>query len=361
MGMNELVDLGALHPGLARLERPATSTTPGLSRSISTRFTIDPLLVRVAFLLLIPVGGVGVITYTWGVLLTPREGHDVPPIARLAPVFSTWAPRNQWFVVGGSSVLASTAISQFVPISPVPVLLLGLAVLFVKRRRQPTAVPPTGLTEHEPQLPVVDLYAPEPETRPVDEALPPDSAGERAPVSWFGALGIVLLGATLLHPASLLLGGLFMGAAATLGVVGVATLAWALLIRSRRLPSAFLIGLLLAAGMFGTLATSRVSTQDLSSVSRDSTTIIHSYVAEKATLDLRHLSGDTVADIRIHVVASEIVVLLPEEPEDVQTIETLSKVSMAPMADSSSEPGTASGLRLRIEATVSEVTVEYPQ
>ena len=351
--MSELVDLGMLHPRLARLERPATSTSPGLSRSLAARFSIDPLLVRMTFILLVPVGGIGVVMYSWGVLLTCREGRDTPPITRLVPQFHSWTPRTQWLSVGISSVLAATAVSRIVPVSVIPILLLGLTVALVKRYRPLAPVE----VEQGPQLPVVDLYAPEPET---SAAPAPQQLAGPTPTSWLGALAIALLGGASFPALSLALGGPFPGAAAALGLVGVVTTGWALLIRSRRLPTVFLLFLLLGAGVFGTLATARVSPQHTASGERSSTEITHSYVADSATLDLRQLSpAESNTTVHIRATASDIRVLLAAPPADVEIFETVSDVEFVPTTEEASMP--SPGPRLRIEATASSITVEHPQ
>ncbi|MDO5067336.1 MAG: hypothetical protein Q4D96_08670 [Propionibacteriaceae bacterium] len=363
--MNQLVDLGTLHPGLVRLERPANSTTPGLSRSLGARFTVDPLLVRVFFILLVPVGGVGAVVYVWGVLLTPREGHAGPPIVRALPQFGSWAPRTQWLVIGISSVLAAAAGSRIVPISVIPILLLGLMALLVKRYRpvapgSPVSAPPspdgviTEPVEHGPQLPVVDLYAPEPD---LQEPAPPRP--ESSPVSWLGALLVTILGAASYPALELLFGSRLLGAAGALGIAGVVTTGWALLIRSRRLPTIFLLGLLLVAGLFGSLVSLRSAAPQAVADPRHATQLVHAYVADSTVLDLRGLSGaDTEAVVVIQAVASQVRVLLDAPPADLQITETVSDVRLVPAAGPAPS---APGLRIRVEATASEVILEHPR
>ncbi|MDO5082087.1 MAG: hypothetical protein Q4D89_01630 [Arachnia propionica] len=353
--MNELVDLGAVHPALSRLERPTSSTTPGLSRCLGARFAVDPLLIRMFFILLTPVGGVGVVVYTWGVLLTPREGRGVAPITRLLPQFRSWAPRTQWLGIGVSSVLAAAAVSWIVPISALPVPLLGLAVVLVKRYRSPVrSSSGTHQVEHGPQLPVVDLYAPEPEI----EAPAPRHVPGPVPTSWLGAAAIAILGVLSFVSLQVLSGSRFLGAAGALGTIGAATTGWALLLRSRRLPTVFLLGLLLVAGIFGTLASLRVSVQRPGVVAPGTAELTHTYVADSAVLDLRHLPEDAASEvISIEAVASEVHVLLASAPAGVEISRTLSDVDLVPTGGSASS---SPGPQLRITAAVSDVTVEYP-
>ena len=138
--MNELVDLGALHPRLAHLDRPSNGFTPGFCRAIGSRFGIDPLLIRVLFILTSALSGVGVIAYGWGILLTPRAGRQAL-IHRLLPVFTSWSLRTQWTVIVLSSTLVVAAVSQMLS-SLSSVLLLPLfALVLYSRWREPRRRP----------------------------------------------------------------------------------------------------------------------------------------------------------------------------------------------------------------------------
>lgn len=351
--MSELVDLGMVHPSLARLERPADTRLPGLSRALGTRFGIDPLLIRVALILLIPVGGVGVLAYGWGVLLTVREGETVPPIGRYLPRFSTWTSRSQWLVIAVSSVVAAGLLSQLAPISIVPTLLLALLIVAFRRRRTPAPEAP----EQGPEpLPVVDLYAPEPATSTV----PAPTMTERAPRSWWGAVGVTLIGIGCAVVSFALTASSLVTVAIGFGTAGISTLMWALLVRSRRLPTAFLLVLLVSAGLLGTLGAARAVAPENPVLA--GTELSYTHVAESVTIDLRDGLPDGATTIRITSVASRVVVLLPAAPADIDTQETLSRVRYTPQQSTppASAPADAP-LRLTITATASRVTVEYPE
>ena len=167
--MNDLVDLGGLHPRLAHLDRPADSFSPGLCRSIGARFGIDPLLIRILFILTTLLSGIGAVAYVWGVLLTPRAGRQAP-IHRLLPAFSSWTPRAQWITIALSCLLVVGWVAQMASMSPLLLVsVFALLVLFRRRGPRQHAAPQHPFTtplgeqpfKNSAQLPVVDLYAPE--------------------------------------------------------------------------------------------------------------------------------------------------------------------------------------------------------
>ena len=167
--MNDLVDLGGLHPRLAHLDRPADSFSPGLCRSIGARFGIDPLLIRILFILTTLLSGIGAVAYVWGVLLTPRAGRQAP-IHRLLPAFSSWTPRAQWITIALSCLLVVGWVAQMASMSPLLLVsVFALLVLFRRRGPRQHAEPQNSSTtppgeqpfKNSAQLPVVDLYAPD--------------------------------------------------------------------------------------------------------------------------------------------------------------------------------------------------------
>ena len=133
--MNDLVDLGGLHPRLAHLDRPADGFSPGLCRSIGARLGIDPLLIRILFILTTLLSGIGAVAYTWGVLLTPRAGRQAP-IHRLLPIFSSWTPRAQWITIALSCILVVGWVAQMASMGPL-LLVSVFALLVLFRRRGP--------------------------------------------------------------------------------------------------------------------------------------------------------------------------------------------------------------------------------
>lgn len=59
----------------------------GVASALARRLMVDPLVVRLAFVILVPVGGVGLLAYLAGWLLIPQEGDaegEGPPRSRVA-------------------------------------------------------------------------------------------------------------------------------------------------------------------------------------------------------------------------------------------------------------------------------------
>lgn len=342
--MSELVDVGDLHPALRGLRRPATSRSPGLSRALGAHLGVDSLLVRVAFLIFTPVGGLGWLAYLWGVLLVPRQGKE-PPLKRFVPRFATWSKRSQWLAIALGSIAMAALISHGARTSVIPALALA-ALLFMRSSRRP------ALTTAEDDLPVVDLYGPE----TVDE-LPPQPDQSPAKATWLGALAIGGLGLAvgvathlLVSRSAIVVGSAFLGA------IGIAMVLWALTIRERRLPLTFLVAALMAALMLANLATAKVTAPtNPTEVPGDATSASYEIVAESATIDLRHLTSNAV--VNVNATASEVRLLLPAAPSTKLVWEILADVSVP--SDTRSEPP-ATGPELRIRAIVSSVVVEYP-
>src|SRR3954471_16834468 len=66
------------------LERPRDDRMiAGVSAGIARHLTIDPTLVRLAFIVMAVACGVGIAAYFAAFLLIPEEGSDVPPFRRV--------------------------------------------------------------------------------------------------------------------------------------------------------------------------------------------------------------------------------------------------------------------------------------
>ena len=362
--MNELVDLGALHPQLAHLDRPADGFTPGFCRAIGSRFGIDPLLIRILFILTSALSGVGVIAYGWGVLLTPRAGRQAF-IHRLLPAFSTWTLRTQWTIIVLSSTLVVAAVSQLLS-SLSSVLLLPLFALVLYRRLReprrrpvsPTVPIPDGersAAEADPQLPVVDLYAPEaPEPQPL----------EHGRCSWFGT-GLVLFVGYLAATGVVvfdLLNNPLLSLSIVLGVVGVMILGWGLLVRSRRLPVVLLLLAVLFAGTTAALATSEVErAANPIDVGSGQEHLNYQFVMTgEGVVDLRHLPADSSMFVQVRAVMSEVRIMLPRPPVRRQVRAWALDVSWPGGTAPREHDPEERGIQLFIDGYLSSVEVEYP-
>jgi phage shock protein PspC (stress-responsive transcriptional regulator) len=102
----------------------------GVCAGIARYFNIDPVIVRIAAVALVFVGGAGLVAYVAALLLIPNEGEDGAPVA---------GPRR-WMVIGGA-ILLVCAIGAALPFhggwwdswSLLPLGLIALAGLLVWR------------------------------------------------------------------------------------------------------------------------------------------------------------------------------------------------------------------------------------
>ena len=355
--MSELVSLGALHPKLTRLERPRGGPGCGLSRALGDRFGIDPLLIRVGFIMLTLTGGVGVVAYSWGTLLTSRTGHH-PPILRLVPAFSGWGPRTQWLMIASTSVLAIAMASQITPASIFPLLVLIALLLFRRRRNHSTTSDDQEATATpEDELPVVDLYAPEESV----EFPPPSTHPAPRRRSWLGGLLVLLTGglATALVVALQPSHDPLMLAAIILGTTGAAILLWGLLAGSRGLPLTVLLLTLLASTAVAALATYRATEEANPPAASDALT--YQVVASSQTVDLRHLPTGEPTEVHVSATASHVQILLPARPATYDLALWLSEVNSPEGRVSSRNRQDASGLHLILRGSLSTFDVEYPR
>jgi pspC domain len=350
------VDLGALHPQLAHLDRTAEGVSPGLCRAISARFQIDPLLVRILFILGSALSGMGVIAYGWGVLLTPRTGRQAP-IHKLLPAFSSWSLRTQWTIIVLSSALVVAAIAQVVSMSPA-MLLLVFALVLYRRRRGPRRRPAPSAapldtqkdlaTEADPQLPVVDLYAPE----------APEPPPEKTKISWVGT-GVVLFVTYLATAISIeLTANPMLVAATALGAGGIVILGWGLLARSRRLPVALLLLALLASTTMASLTNGMTEKNTVSSIGK---MITYAYIAcEDPVLDLRELPEDkTIVHVQT-IMSSRMRIILPKKPVRHELLGLGSNISWPEGDAPRDEASSSQEIKLTIDGFLSDIKVEYP-
>lgn len=413
--MTAPLDLAVIDPRLAGIRRPATSgPTSGLCRALADRFGVDPLVVRLATLVLTFAAGLGLALYVWGTLLTPRVGQSAP-IQNLVPAFSRWPRVTQLLTIGISSLALTVALAWSTGLPVGPAVLLLVLVWLVRRdgtraqstrparwaqpafpatpdpagTSEPTVVPPVTVEAwrqrlaahatspaHQADLPVVDLYGAEP---------PANRPSARPRVSWAAAGAVVLLalGAAVIpvvegrEPMAL-----WMLAAAT-GTLGVSFVAYSLFLRSSRLPGALLVVSLLLGALTTGAALSQSFTLRSEAVeeevpvftlddqgwpSEDTFTqddrswpTEYTFMAEDAALvDLTQVSLDVPLTIHIDAVASTVRVLLPGAPADVQHHRMIASEVVEdadPVPDGTYPP---SRITLVIDATASQITLEYP-
>lgn len=393
--MGTLVDLGALDQRLTDLQRPAASGfSPGLCRAVAERLGVDPLILRVLVVALTFAAGLGIVLYVWGTVLTARVGGQAP-IERHVPTFGRWPRRTQLWVVAISSlvVVISAASNTSVALGPAIII---LSLVWLSRRRSVSltgtgaaTTPPVRVAADVPdpaeavtveewrarlgahaarrptdtdRLPVVDLYGPEPGPDPTPPAA-------RRKTSWFGALAIVALGLLTGLTAGSVDAGVdpvLMAMAVCTATVGISMLAWALVIRSRRLPF-FLIAVVLAgAAVTSAYAVQHAAPGETVAASPTDDTVIgddltYEFVADgRGLVDLSHLSLDDVRTVHVEATASNVRILLPGEPAGHRVSSTMSSIDLVETPTGNRVPVPASGISLDIIATMSTVTVEFP-
>ena len=389
--MNDLVDLGVLDPRLQGVRRPVrTGITSGLCRALAARFNVDPLVVRIIIVALTFISGLGVIAYVWGTLLTPKEGGSAP-IHRLLHNFGRWSRSTQLAIIIVSSLIL------LVPLAPsaggtaggTVVLLLIVWLIYRKSSSRedkrpapgqhaaplpwsvdtpPQAGPPTSIEEwraslaphaHRPEgddpLPTVDLYGPEPRSA---------SRAPRRPTSWLGALVIVVLalGAGTIPILLGLTPTILLSLTVAAGALGAMMFIWALAVRSRRLPILLVVAAL-GLGAVTTAAALQIADPPAPAVvsAADGSNITREYTAVGgAVLDLRDTPLDAEVDVDVVATASSVRILLPARPLNVTTDEVLSNISYPSERPSTGTESNESKISLHIEATTSNVQVEFP-
>ncbi|MEV0088894.1 PspC domain-containing protein [Saccharopolyspora sp. NPDC050642] len=154
----------------------------GVSAAIGARYGIDPILVRVAFVLGTFYGGAGLVLYLLGWLLFPKEGDPVPGSTEPTrePTSATLAVVIVLLLIPGVLWLVSTP--------SILGLAIGLALLYLLHhnysdRGAASAAPrPTPETGPQPAAPVAANTWVYPGT--TSTAPPPDDTPRQTPPAW---------------------------------------------------------------------------------------------------------------------------------------------------------------------------------
>lgn len=129
------------------MHRPATGTPiAGVCAAIADRTGIDPLIIRVAAVVLAVSSGMGVVLYLAAWVLIPLEGHERGPLLETFPTL-TRAPR--WVLITAVAlvvVAVAAALGSVTSLSFFPAVVLGLVYYFgVHRPRRERRVPRSGV------------------------------------------------------------------------------------------------------------------------------------------------------------------------------------------------------------------------
>ncbi len=246
---------------MATVRRSTTdSRLAGLCGGLAEHWGVDVLLVRVASVVLVLCGGLGVVLYVAGWLLVPAEGRDTAALDDLLGERARHWPAGVRVTVVALACLAATAV--LVPVLPTGVgLVAALAgVWYLASHEKGQGPLPTGspAPTSRGQAPAVDpaaadrdaflatpdpvgLYDEPPAPRPTPVRRRDGLAARRLRLATLLVLGLVLTGLNLLDRTGVAVGGAGYTAAALL-VVGLAVVAGAWWGRARGLLP---IGLLL--------------------------------------------------------------------------------------------------------------------
>jgi signal transduction histidine kinase len=83
---------------------PSTGVIAGVCSGFAARFGIDPILIRIGFVLTLAAGGVGIPLYILGWAFIPAEGPERPVVSRLLN------RRDTWMVAAGMGCLTLSAV-----------------------------------------------------------------------------------------------------------------------------------------------------------------------------------------------------------------------------------------------------------
>jgi phage shock protein PspC (stress-responsive transcriptional regulator) len=188
---DQVRDLGRLRR--SRSDRKVAGVAGGLARHLD----VDPLILRVAFVVLVFFGGAGLIVYGACWLLVPEDGAERAPF-NLDERSRTVA----LLIVGALAAIALVGDSWGAFWFPWPVAIVALIALWLLTRNNdrsaaptptypPAAYPPAvyGPTTEQPVVPPPPAYYP-----PAPAYVRPPNARKRGPVLFWFTLALIALG-----------------------------------------------------------------------------------------------------------------------------------------------------------------------
>jgi phage shock protein PspC (stress-responsive transcriptional regulator) len=305
---------------LGRLRRSTTDRkVAGVAGGLGRHLDVDPLILRVAFVVLVFFGGAGIILYIACWLLVPEEGSVRAPFNLDDRTRSV-----ALVIVGAIAALALIGDSWGAFWFPWPIAIVALIALWILTRnsdkQQPAAPAPSAPPAYGPQQPVNPYAAPA--YAPPVAYVPPAPAPVRTPnprkrgpiLFWFtialialaeGVLGIAdAAGASVANPAY---------AALAVAICGVMLLVGAFYGRAGGI---ILVGLLATVGLAISTAVDRWDTERVLETPTSASAVQDRYwlAAGEQTLDLRQvgdLAGLDGRRIEVHGRIGHIEVILP--------------------------------------------------
>ncbi|MGA4669253.1 PspC domain-containing protein [Propionibacteriaceae bacterium Y1923] len=341
--------------GLLRTERRNDRLVAGVCSGIAARYRVDPLLVRLAFVLLGLSLGVGIVLYAFCALWMTEEGATQPWIHQQVPSSRNWPWAGVIVTLVIACIIGMVVLGSFFPFGPMPALILLGVWLWARRAERRAAgdphvyfvpgapasverqVPltrfdsasmawrsrleavylsdaPLPVDPPEP-MPVFDPYS-EPEPTPAAAAVPATRRDSRRP-SWLATLLMWVLAATAFTAVYYLAEPVtehrwMLPSAAALAVVGLSLVVGAF---GRRPRLAVVSGLVLVATMFSSFASPHLEpigpsgTQTWSAVASVPETLELRY--RQTTLDLSALEPTEDMTISVDATASSVTILPP--------------------------------------------------
>lgn len=113
----------------------------GVCDALGRRWQVDPVLLRVAAVVLALSAGVGLVLYAAGWLLIPEEGHSEPRLFSLAPATRQWSPQTLNAAVAVAVTAVAVTAGSVFPLGLGPLAVCALVWWFGIRPRTQAAVP----------------------------------------------------------------------------------------------------------------------------------------------------------------------------------------------------------------------------
>ncbi|GEM_PF-5831989 len=300
----------------------------GVCSALARHLGIDPLLVRVAAVLLALSSGVGVVLYGFAWLGWEREGGNGTLLDRWYPAAAAWSPQRRRTVLFAATATTALVLLSVTPWSIGPALVLLLMVLLARSGRfgttsvsTPTARPAIPAT---PEIHSPDLSSPQtcsPDTSSLGGSSPAPRPRRKRP--WCPGLLVLLVSMLTLAGVRLLTdamrGSVLLACSAALTVVAASLLVTGL----ARLPRPRLAvptGLVLMVAMVG----GAVLADEPGGDDLDATSTHYSWTspaqvpdrvqqvrASEVTFDLSAIPAGHDVDLAVDAQVSRVVVLVP--------------------------------------------------
>lgn len=298
---DEVRDLGRLRR--SRDDRKIAGVAGGLARHLD----IDPIILRVALVVLIFFGGAGLLLYGAGWLLVPEEGTDEAKLR-----LDERSRGVALIIVGALAALAVIGDSMGDWGFPWPLAILGvIALVIVSARsdsRPRSATPPPGT----PGAPA----APGAPTAPLGYRPPPPNPRKRGPILFWFTMALTALAVGVLGMLDLAGAEVTDSAypALALGIIGVMLVVGAFYGRAGGLIAVGLVAALVTAGATAAreVDAGRIDESPVLAADVDDTYDLWAGEIELDLSDVRDLENLDGRTIDVEATFGRIVVLVPE-------------------------------------------------